>query len=221
MAFIEDKAAREGYEEVQRYFISEDIDINKKADSRNELKNIIEKYGPVIDSYPLWHPLVSNHDHRHFVTTPEIICGYSSLDHSRYFRNGFITCPYGDGQKVINSVRTLPANPVATIEAKKLDVQLYSSKATPILVSCRWHEKHLNGTMIPLSLAMSLALEQQLSCWRIRGHFSETLETMLPHLLGTPNGSQSSLFVDKKTGQAIRKTWKFLIQTGMFGPINA
>ena len=91
MAFRADEAAQRGYEKVQRYVISREVDGDKRIHSKNALEDIILKYGPVIDSYPSWHPLVSNHDDRHPVTTPSNSCGYEGLDHTRYFLNGFIT----------------------------------------------------------------------------------------------------------------------------------
>ncbi|MNT61120.1 hypothetical protein D3C72_1987410 [compost metagenome] len=52
------------------------------------------------------------------------------------------------------------------------------------------------------------------------GDFAETWETMKPYFLGMPHGKLSSLFVTQNTGQAIKKIWEQLINTGMFGPIK-
>ena len=84
--------------------------------------------------------------------------GYKGLDHTRHFLNGFITCPYGDGQEVIDSVHALRGHPIARIEAEQLDVQLYNANVTPILVSCHWEKSLLPDRTIPISLAMPL-------CW--------------------------------------------------------
>ena len=80
----------------------------------------------MIDSYPTWHPLVAAHSNRQRPsTTPDWECGYKRLDHTVYFANGFVTCPYRDGQEVIDAVEELPLHPVARITAERLDAQLY------------------------------------------------------------------------------------------------
>lgn len=221
MAFRADEAAQIGYDRAVNYLIprSRDVDESQRARSKEALAGIVDKYGPVIDSYPSWHPLVSNHDSRDPVIIPSYECGYKGLDHTIYLANAFITCPYCDGQDVIDSVAALPPNPVATITAERLDVQLYQSDANPILVKCDWDKPLSMDGMIPLSLAMPLLLEKEIPCWQW-SQVAETWESMRPYFLGTPHGSRSSLFVNQDTGQAIKKVWNALICTGMFGPIK-
>lgn len=224
MAFRADEAARVGYEQVEAYLVPRPrcADEAQRARSRAALEDIVDELGPVVNAYPSWHPLVCNHDGRLPTTTPSDLCGYKGLDHTRYFANGFITCPYtasGKAEKVIESVNALPYHPAATITAEKLDVQLYHPDATPVLVKCEWNKRLDEDGMIPLSVAMPLILEKELPCW----HWSdvaETWETMRPYFLGRPHGSRSSLFVSQETGQAIKKIWNALIFTGMFGPIK-
>lgn len=221
MAFRADEAARTGYEEVEAYLVPRprDADEAQRARSSAALRDIVDELGPVVDGYPTWHPLVRNHDSRHSTTTPNELCGYKGLDHTRFFANGFITCPYGDGQVVLDSIAQLPYHHVATVTAQRLDVQLYNPEATPILVKCEWHKSLDADGMIPLSIAMPLILEMELPCWQW-AEVAETWETMRPYFLGRPHGSRSSLFVSQETGQAIKKIWNALIYTGMFGPIK-
>jgi len=221
MAFRADEAARVGFEDVLSYLVPRprDIDEAQRERSREALIDILEECGPVVDAYPSWHPLVCNHDEHQSETTPSNRCGYNGLDHTRYFANGFITCPYGNGQDVLDSVAALPPHPIATIEAKKLDVTLYSPDATPILVKCNWGRSLQPDGLIPLSIAMPLLLEKELPCWRW-AQVAETWESMRPYFLGRPHGARSSLFVSQETGQAMRKVWEALIYTGMFGPIR-
>jgi hypothetical protein len=221
MAFRADEAARTGFEEVVSYLVprSRDVSAPQRASSKEALIEILGELGPVVDSYPTWHPLVCNHNSHNPVTTPSDGCGYKGLVHTRYFVKGFITCPYDDGQAVLDSVAALPSHLAADITAERLDVPLYSPNVTPILVKCNWEKPmHVDGT-IPLSLAMPLILEKEVPCWTW-AQVAETWETMRPYLLGTPCGSRSSLFVNQETGQAIRKIWDALIHTGMFGPIK-
>ncbi|MBG58802.1 MAG: hypothetical protein CMK46_11040 [Porticoccus sp.] len=222
MAFRADEAARIGYEEVEAYLVPRprDADEAQRARSKEALRAIVDELGPVVDAYPSWHPLVWNHDNRHPSTSPTYGCGYSDLDHTRLFANGFITCPYGDKwQKVIDSVKALPFPPAATITAERLDVQLYNPNATPVLVRCNWNNSLDEDGMIPLSIAMPLLLEKEVPCWQW-AQVAETWETMRPYFLGRPHGSRSSLFVNQETGQAMKRVWNALIGTGMFGPIK-
>lgn len=221
MAFRADEAARAGFDEVLSYFLPRHREIDEPTRERSKavLLDILNECGPVVNSYPSWHPLVCNHNDAHPETSPSIECGYEGLDHTRYFARGFITCPYGDGQEVLDSVAALPLHPAANITAKKLDVQLYNPNATPILVKCNWTRPLQTDGMIPLSLAMPLILSKEVPCWQW-AQVAETWETMRPYLLGTPHGSRSSLFVSQETGQAIRKVWDVLIHTEMFGPIK-
>lgn len=223
MAFRADEAAQNGFEEVQRYLIPRvrGTDDPQTEKSKKALQDIVDELGPVVDGYPSWHPLVSNHDAHHPVRLPSPLCGYKGLDHTRYFANGFITCPYGDGQEVMDSVAALAQvhNSVAVLTAEKLDAQFYNSETTPILVKCEWLIPLSLEGMIPASIAIPMILEKEIPCWRW-AQFAETWETMRPYFLGTPHGSRSSLFVSQETGQQIKKVWETLIYTGMFGPIK-
>ncbi|MGX9559509.1 hypothetical protein [Pseudomonas sp. CFBP 5750] len=221
MAFRADEAARMGYEEVENYLVPRHRDADEAQWTKNKeaLREIATTLGPVVDAYPSWHPLVRNHDSRAPARVPSYQCGYQGLDHTRYFANGFITCPYSDGQDVMDSVVALPYHPAASITAERLDVQFYNAQTTPILVKCEWDKPLSFDGTIPLSIAMPMILEQEVPCWNW-SEVAETWETMRPYFLGSPHGSRSSLFVNQETGQAIKKVWELLIRTGMFGPIK-
>lgn len=224
MAFRADEAAQQGLEEAIAYLVPRPqfADESVRAKSREALMEIVDEIGPVVDSYPTWHPLVSNHENRHPETAPSNRCGYKGLDHTVYFFNGFITCPYtasGSADLVIESVNTLPRHPIAHITAEKLNLKLYHPDTTPVLVKCNWERPLGKDGMIPLSIAMPLILEQTIPCWRW-SELAESWETMRYYFLGSPHGARSSLFVNQETGQGIKKIWNLLISTGMFGPIN-
>jgi hypothetical protein len=224
MAFRADEAARIGYEQVEAYLVPRprDADEAVRARSKEALMDIVDELGPAVDTYPTWHPLVCNQDVMHPVLAPSDRCGYRGLDHTRFFANGFITCPYtgsGNPEKVIESVNALPPHPIANITAEKLDVEFYNSGTTPILVKCEWSRPlNMDGT-IPLSIAIPLILEHEVPGWR-QSSLAETWESMRELLLGRPHGARSSLFINQETGQAIKKIWNSLIYTGMFGPIK-
>jgi len=221
MVFRADEAERTGYEEAESYLVLRPRDAAEsvRAESREALREIAERLGPVIDAYPTWHPLVRNQQERDTVVIPDNRCGYLGLDHTRYFANGFITCPYGDGQEVLDSVAKMPHHHAATITATRLNVKFYNINATPILVECEWHKSIPSDGMIPASVVVPLILEKEVPCsqW---SEVAETWESMRPYFLGKPHGSRSSLFVTQETGQTIKKVWEALIYTGMFGPIK-
>lgn len=221
MAFRTDEAARTGNEEAINYLVpKKDYDTTEAyVEARDKLIEIIDDLGPAVDTYPTWHPLVAHQDPMSTTNYPSVACGYSGLDHTRYFVHGFITCPYGDGQTVLDSVANLPANNAARISAERLDIQLYNNNTTAILVRCDWYKSIGSNHQIPLRLALPLFLEMEIQCWH-RTQCAETWDTMRGYFLGTPSGSRSSLFVSQETGVALKKAWEMLINSGMFGPIK-
>lgn len=220
--FRANEAAKNGYEYLENYLLPRSLGVDEleRERSKQVLQAIVKEYGAVVESYPTWHPLVWNNspesNKNKYITTPSEQCGYKGLDHIRHFANAFVTCPYGDGQSVIDSVNALPQNSIATITAKKLDVKLYNLDATPILVMCDWHKPLSTDGTIPLSIALPLILQKELPNL-ISAERTESWESMRPYLLGIPHGSRSSLFVNQETGQAIKKIWNALINTGVFG----
>ncbi len=221
MAFRADDSVERGRDRAFRYLLTRHISPDQRERSEAKLYDLITLYGPVVDAYPHWHPLVASWKHNpHFPNTlPSHETGYEGLDHTVYLRNAFITCPYADGQRVLDSVDRLNDNPLATIRAEVLDVEFYMPNATPVLVKCDWQRRPMesDGT-IPKSVAVPLLLEIEIPRWRT-SKVAETWETMRPYILGEPSGSRSSLFVNQETGQALKTLWNSLIYTGMFGPI--
>jgi len=220
MVFRANEAADGGFEKALQYLIPRDIDNDTRARSRECVSELVERCGPVVDCYPDWHPLVAKHDPKRPVTTPGDSCGYKGIDHTVYFRNGFVTCPYDNGgQAVLECVRSMPYDEIANIHAEPLDATLYHPSATPILVYCDWKKKMLLDGTIPKALAVPMILEREVPCYRW-SELAEPWETMRPYLLGGPCGRRSSLFINQDTGSTIKKIWQALIETGAFGPIK-
>lgn len=218
MAFRADEAASSGYERVKKYLVPVTFSPKVRVKSEDVLLDIIDELGPVVESYPTWHPLVSNHDDRNPETTPNERTGYRGLDHTCYFAHGFITCPYGGAENVIESAMSIDHH-CATITAEELDVPFYIDGATPVLVKCDWSESLNLGKLIPKRLAVPLMLEQELPMWRWSSR-AERWETMRPYLLGQPHGSRSSLFVDQDTALAMKRAYMAMVESGMFGPLK-
>lgn len=221
MAFRADEEIKEGREHAEQYLLSHltDLSPDEFEKSKSALSDLMDQLGPVIYTYPTWHPLVSDKREDYDCIFPNKDCGYQSLDHTIAFAHGFITCPYDDGQKVIDSVNALKYNHAAEITAERLDVKLYSSQATPVVVRCRWTRPLASDRSIPLSIAIPLLLENELPMWQT-AEVAETWESMRSNFLGKPHGKRSSLFVNQETGQGIKKIWESLINTGMYGPIK-
>ena len=220
MAFRADEAERTGYERARRYLLSRHIQDDERSRSESAFLDIVDRLGPVVDSYPHWHPLVAAYpDYLSPITTPRPESGYEGLDHTVYFAKGFITCPYHGEQRVIDAVEKLPEHPLVTITAERVGAQLYHCAARPVVVCCEWRRALPPDGMIPKSWAVPLILELELPCWR-SAHLAESWETMRPYFLGCPHGRRSSLFINQETGQVIKSIWNALIHTGMFGPIR-
>lgn len=223
MTFRADESEQNGLEQVLSYLLGINIEAIDRLRGKEFILDVVERYGPPVDSYPLWHPLVSHSrepkDSRETVVIPEERCGYDGLDHTVYFRNAFITCPYGSVDKVLESVDNMPTHPVFCINAKVLNIKLYHPTACPVLVTCEWKKPSGVDRMIPASLAIPLLLEKELPAWR-SSQVAETWETMRTYFLGKPCGKRSSLFVSQETGLAMKKIWNSLIYSGMYGPIK-
>ena len=225
MAFRANEEISNGRRDALGKLLGRSIEADKLEHSTSVLRDLLEKYGPVVHAYPYWHPLVlDNADHQSPETLPSERCGYQGLDHTVYLRGGFITCPYDGGQAILKSVDELAGRDaskgIADIRAEKIDAQLYHPNAQPVLVTCEWQRRLNRDGTIPTALAVPLLLEREMPAWR-GAQAAETWKTMAPYILGRPCGSRSSLFVNEETGQALKTLWNMLINTGMFGPIKA
>jgi len=223
MVFRRDESISNGWERALRYLVPKGVTGVERSNLVNLIDDITVRCGPVIDYYPSWHPLVSNHNGRYPFTYPCEENGYKGLDHNIYFASGFITCPYGKAQTVIDSVNALPYNEsyghVATIEAEEINTELYAGNTTPVLVTCNWTRGTTLDNTIPKDIAVPLMLEAELPAWRW-SEYGETWENMRTYYLGEPCGKRSSVFVDQEVGQMMKKTYEMLIYSGMFGPLK-
>lgn len=219
MAFRADEAAASGFQHVRNYLVPRQFTPSQREEAEAALREIASDLGPAVDGYPSWHPLVAKHDPQNPETYPSDRCGYRGLDHTRYFAHGLITCPYGDGRDVLDSIGKLPEFPCASISAERLNTPFYSELATPILVRCDWSEPLEPNHTIPKRWAVPLMLEQEAPVWRWSQR-AETWETMRPYLLGQPHGNRSSLFVTQDTALAIKNIYLAMTGSGMFGPLK-
>lgn len=64
---------------IVNYLIPKDIKGDERSKSLEKLNEIMEKFGPIVDGYPSWHPLVTHHDDSCPETYPSPRCGYLGL----------------------------------------------------------------------------------------------------------------------------------------------
>ena len=221
MAFRAYESIKDGAAFAEKYLLSKLTDLTEKERerSRQKLMDLMDILGPVVDFYPAWHPLLVDAKQHYDIVSPNSECGYKGLDHTVLFANGFITCPYDDGQSVLDSVFNLSSNSAATIFAERLTEKLYNSNSTAIVVYCQWDKPLCGDGTIPPSLAVPLLLEKMLPYWK-SSKYAETWDSMSEVVLGKPHGKRSSLLINQETGLILKKIWESLINTGMYGPIQ-
>lgn len=209
--------------QLEDYFIdSTDLTSTQKTASRNELLRLLDQLGPEVNAYPIWHPILSSFSYLNppprnaIIQLPSEQCTYHGLDHTRFFRNGFITCPYGHADEIAEAFPDYLGN--VALSAEVLDIKLYNSSATPILVQYDWDTPLDQDDLIPELMALKLMLRQQFKRFR-EGDGAETWENMKPFFLGYSNSSKGPLFVSKKTERRMKKMWNDLIETEVLGPI--
>lgn len=221
--FRSDESMQNGFERACRYLTPQNADAEARAQVRDKLEKIVSECGPVIDEYPAWHPFLVESDPRDFsVGIPDYCPCFKGLDHTIYFTNGIVTCPYEHAvDKLIDSVEDFNKNQhnreIAQITIEKIeDVVLYNPQATPLLIRCKWLDGLEEDGTICLRVAMGLMLERETPAWRWAS-FNESWETMKAQILGAPHGARSSLFVNQNTGQQMKSVWNQLVKAGLWG----
>lgn len=227
MPFRANEAEADGLERALEFLVPRQGSSADQRAARDCILELVRIHGPAIEAYPDWHPLVSQRVAsaggqlriRSSITQPGPACGYPMLDHVVYFRNAFLSCPYGDGQSILNAVDGFNADHrVAQIRAEVLDVPLYGEGTTSVLVSCEWARPLLEDGTVPPALVIPLLLESELPNWRLAQQ-AETWESLRSNWLGQPCGRMSSLFINQQTATQIKRLWNHLIANGVFGPI--
>ena len=88
---------------------------------KRDLEQLIKHLGPAVESYPEWHPLLTEpRKHRGDQASPRsLFPSFPGMDHTRNFVRGLITCPYSDAAadeivkdaNQINGLHAYPENP--------------------------------------------------------------------------------------------------------------
>lgn len=183
------------------------------------IDEVIAKHGPVVDGYPSWHPFVdgareSPHPRGAFPRADPV--GFKGLDHTIYFRNAFLTAPYSDPERVIESAKNRDNHQISAEEIK--GIPLYYYKTTPVLVKCEGTPEE-DDTTISKRYALGRMLSSLLPNWKW-AECGETWADMRRYILGSPCGTRSSLFVNQDTGSALKEVFEMLNKHELFGPIR-
>jgi hypothetical protein len=215
--FRANEEAASGREEAINHFSRNFKQAGERQAATEYMAMLIDNYGPVVDGYPFWHPFITEAGTpRSLAGWPDTLPkGFDGLDHTIYFRDAFVTAPYGGADRVWQSER-LKTDGYCSAE-EIVDVQLYNYGATPVLVKCEGIPKEDDGT-ISKRFALGKMLPTMLSGWE-ESKCGETWSTMRRYILGSPCGNRSSLFVNQDTGQALREAHAFLNRHGVFGPV--
>ncbi|MDA8491420.1 hypothetical protein, partial [Kluyvera sp. Awk 3] len=218
MAFRAEETAVANLERAYRYLLPEGASLSERALVMDVLEEIVEEFGPVVEGYPAWHPFLLEMDRSKWSPpTPQGMGSFKKLDHTIYFRNAILTCPYSHAvDELIDTIRNLKHKD-ASISIDRLDeVVLYHTEAVPLLIKCDWHYPAEYDGTISAKAAIGLMLEYEVPNWRI-ADYCESWESMRGQLLGYPHGARSSLFVNQQTGQKMKNLWNQLIKTGCLG----
>ena len=222
--FRENEAREQGFERARRYLVPRAGEATpaEREKALQVLTDLVAELGPVVEAYPIWHPLVAQLNPVDPVTDPDERSGYRGLDHTIYFAHGFVTCPYGAPEIVVASVEDAghPGHKDrdAYLSAEIIDAPLYRPGTTPVVVRCNWSVLLESGHFVPRRQAIGRMIEGEVRQWR-DADVSESWETMRPYFLGDPYGARSSLFVTQETGMAMKRAWIAISESGMFGRI--
>lgn len=220
VAFRADEAIERGFERAKNYLVNREASSTDRKRALATVHRLVDELGPVVECYPSWHPIVGQQrDPRSPTRTPDDRCGYQGLDHTIHFAHGFVTCPYGQSERVIESVARIRVPYGASLSAERLDEPLYFSGTEPVVVRCDWHDGLDPDGLIPKKMAVGLMLDQEIPHWHT-SQVGETWETMRGYFLGDPHGARSSLFVSQETAMAMKRVWQAVIESGVYGPVK-
>lgn len=220
MPFRYNDAEDRGCENAKSLFVNQ-LPIASRTGAEKALWKLIGEFGPVVETYPCWHPLVSSAPGQTGVSIiPSQKCGYEGLENTLYLRDAFVSCPTDGGEKILNSVSELQStdNGWSQVKAKSAKFPFYDSDSTPIIVWCEWERGHESDGTILRQAAVGRFLEQQLATWT-EAEAGESWKTRRNHFLGQPCGARSSLFINQDTGQKMKTAWNAILASGVFGEV--
>lgn len=201
-----------------------------RAAAIQALEGIAAEHGPVITSYPAWHPFTGLPSLDGWVRGSDPRANgqlWEDVDHPVYFARALLSCPYSDGEGLFRSVELINVRLKEEghlswfLRAKRLDVPLYHATARPVLVSCNLgldaegyidHRQAMRGFL--WAAAHALAGSH-------RVEVAEPWDNVREFFLGAPCGTRSSLFVGERAGSTMKKILGELNKSGIYGDLMA
>lgn len=223
MPFRSNESAEAGLTRAIQYLARSSMRDMSKTEMENAeeyLRNVVHEIGPVVDSYPNWHPFVrhfcsSLHDYLHNI--PRNDQGFQGLDHTIFFSHGLITCPYVEDSvnKLFQSVDLMNKKFDLSLECSRIDVNLYNKQVFPVLIkSDKCYELETDLTIKKTSAVKMFCqlLVDTIGC----SYSTFDWKDFSPCILGTPSGGRSSLFVNEETGQTLKSIFTLLVKQKVF-----
>lgn len=210
------------------YLVPKEFNDDLQLASFNAVDRLMRtKLGAAVDCYPSWHPLVwTRHSQRDPDVTLDTKFSGQPLDHTRYFQNGFITCPYQekDAQEIIDFVASNPTDPRidCSLAAEHITFPLYHEDAHPIMVYCEWGDEDsreptplLPDFRLDARTSLGLCLTDEIQCWTWSTR-AEQWTAMRPYFLGASDGDDS-MFMTRHAAESLEEIWRALVDSGIFG----
>lgn len=222
---FEAMAERTMEDALARYVFDKDLDLteNERREAEAYIREIAAEYGPVVDRFPSWHPLVRDLFYRRYPMFPGVV-------EPIYFVNALLVITDDEGaEKVFRKFNSQYTCPDTTFCPEFVDIQLYGHETCSVLVRCEWDNTTGRDLglptvsepiwpRIPTHLALPAMLQKELSELPER-NAGERWETVAPFLLGRPCSNTESLFVTAETARAMKEAWDLLNRYEVFGPV--
>lgn len=203
-----------------------DLTVSQRERALAFVQDTITQYGPVISSYPSWHPLKQIPFNGEFNTPTGEPYPAKVRDHEVHFAHALVTIPYSMEAATVfeHTVHGL-SSPfgqfiVVPIWRENPELKLYNKNAFPVLVHFEWSKPLNPDHTVPAGLVARAFLDEQLKM-ADSAQCGEPWDRMRDDFLGTPRGQVSSLLVTKETGEIIKVLWRTLNKAQIWGPMRA
>ena len=196
--------------------LTKSLNVSEK-DKTELFESLVRRLGNVIDSFPVWHPILNSSLKRFDVqyASFENVTAFRGHDHTVLFGRGFITCPYDEesANEIVKAVNKLPE-----LSAERLSENLYNKNTYPVLVEVRDLKLEDDNT-INSKEAIKWYMQYLIDSIE-HAQVADTWWSLKETFLGTPCGSRSSILVRQSTGGVFKKLLDTLNPSGIYGPIR-
>ncbi len=196
--------------------LTKSLNVSEK-DKTELFESLVRRLGNVIDSFPVWHPILNSSLKRYDAqyASFDSVPAFKGNDHTVLFGRGFITCPYDEeiADRIVKAVNKVP-----DLFAERLSVHLYNERTYPVLVEVT-DLKLEDDKTINSKEAIKWYLQYLIDSIE-HTEVADTWWSLKETFLGTPCGSRSSILVNQSTGGLFKKIHDNLNASGIYGPIR-